>query len=782
MHGIPTCRCSMRCATTLGLHAAKFGCGLGQCGSCTVLLDDAPVRSCSVRLRDVAARRVVTAEGLGSPERPHPVQAAFIAEQAAQCGYCTNGMVMTAVALLRTHPRPTRGTGTAGIGGEPLSLRLARSRPARCAARGRKRRRPDHGTREPRLVRRRDVDAARLARSRSAGRGLRLRVVGDAGPWPIRSAERRRAHPAARRGRLVPRRSRRRHDRRPLGQGRSRHRASHRDAPDGRRGARRHGRPHRAHRGRHRIDAQPGPDGRKHRRDAWRCRAAPGRGDGARGAAGDRRRAAALAGGRPRARRRRSARAWWAQHRLRRADRRARLRRQDEPEGAAQAALGIRAGRPVAAAPRHTGQGHRSPCLRPRPRRSRHAARPRAAAAGGGCEGRGGRRFLDRRAARGADRPHRGFRRRRRRRRVGRGARRARAQGALERQRGADRQRRPGRVGARGPVRRRRDPGRQRRPRARCGARRLRRCAAGDVRVADPVARLDRPVVRGRRRAPDGGTVWTASQATHRFLNVFAALVELPREKLRVDLSRRRRLLRHERARRCRRRCRAALEGGRQARARAMEPRGRAGLGPQGPAATARAARRADVRRSHRRLANRHVGAARDGQPRMGAAARAARGRHAPAGRSTRRAGLAERRSAVPGPRDQGRGALARAGAAQAVEHPRAGQGRQLLRGRELRRRARREGQGRSTGVSAARPVGSARRRSDPPRGADDRLASEAVAGAGRSGCGRRRPRHGLHPLQEQRDLRRRRDGSRGRAQALARSRSGASAAPTTAG
>jgi nicotinate dehydrogenase subunit A len=101
----------------LGLHAAKFGCGLGQCGSCTVLLDDAPVRSCSVRLRDVAARRVVTAEGLGSPERPHPVQAAFIAEQAAQCGYCTNGMVMTAVALLRGQPRPTREQAQQALAG-----------------------------------------------------------------------------------------------------------------------------------------------------------------------------------------------------------------------------------------------------------------------------------------------------------------------------------------------------------------------------------------------------------------------------------------------------------------------------------------------------------------------------------------------------------------------------------------------------------------------------------------------------------------------------------------
>ena len=91
----------------LGLHAAKFGCGLGQCGACTVLLDDAPVRSCTVKLGDAAGRRVVTAEGLGSPERPHPVQAAFIAEQAAQCGYCTNGMVMQAKALLDRVPRPS---------------------------------------------------------------------------------------------------------------------------------------------------------------------------------------------------------------------------------------------------------------------------------------------------------------------------------------------------------------------------------------------------------------------------------------------------------------------------------------------------------------------------------------------------------------------------------------------------------------------------------------------------------------------------------------------------
>src|SRR5246127_3249186 len=95
----------------LGLHAAKFGCGLGQCGACIVLLDDAPVRSCTVRVGDVAGRRVVPAEGLGSPVKPHAVQAAFIAEQAAQCGYCTNGMVMSTVALLRRVPKPTREEG-----------------------------------------------------------------------------------------------------------------------------------------------------------------------------------------------------------------------------------------------------------------------------------------------------------------------------------------------------------------------------------------------------------------------------------------------------------------------------------------------------------------------------------------------------------------------------------------------------------------------------------------------------------------------------------------------
>ena len=101
----------------LGLHAAKFGCGLGQCGACTVLVDDKPVRACRLKVSDAQGRRVTTAEGLGSPEQPHPVQAAFIAEQAAQCGYCTNGMVMGVVALLAQTPRPSREQAQAALAG-----------------------------------------------------------------------------------------------------------------------------------------------------------------------------------------------------------------------------------------------------------------------------------------------------------------------------------------------------------------------------------------------------------------------------------------------------------------------------------------------------------------------------------------------------------------------------------------------------------------------------------------------------------------------------------------
>ncbi|HSF06794.1 MAG TPA: (2Fe-2S)-binding protein [Methylomirabilota bacterium] len=84
----------------LGLHGPKFGCGLAQCGSCTVLVDGKAVRSCSVAVGKLGPGKVVTLEGLGTVQKPHPVQQAFIEEQAAQCGYCINGMVMQATAFL----------------------------------------------------------------------------------------------------------------------------------------------------------------------------------------------------------------------------------------------------------------------------------------------------------------------------------------------------------------------------------------------------------------------------------------------------------------------------------------------------------------------------------------------------------------------------------------------------------------------------------------------------------------------------------------------------------
>jgi len=91
----------------LGLNNPRFGCGLGQCGACTVLVNGAAVRSCMVTVSSVTGKKIVTLEGLGTPERPHPVQQAFIDEQALQCGYCANGWVMTAAALLEANPAPS---------------------------------------------------------------------------------------------------------------------------------------------------------------------------------------------------------------------------------------------------------------------------------------------------------------------------------------------------------------------------------------------------------------------------------------------------------------------------------------------------------------------------------------------------------------------------------------------------------------------------------------------------------------------------------------------------
>jgi nicotinate dehydrogenase subunit A len=91
----------------LGLHGPRFGCGLGQCGACTVHVDGQAVRSCVTPVSSLKpGAKIVTLEGLGTPDKPHPVQAAFIAEQAAQCGYCINGMIMQSAALLAENKKP----------------------------------------------------------------------------------------------------------------------------------------------------------------------------------------------------------------------------------------------------------------------------------------------------------------------------------------------------------------------------------------------------------------------------------------------------------------------------------------------------------------------------------------------------------------------------------------------------------------------------------------------------------------------------------------------------
>jgi nicotinate dehydrogenase subunit A len=91
----------------LGLHGPRFGCGLGQCGACTVHVDGKAVRSCITPMASVAGKSITTLEGLGEPGRLHPLQTAFIDEQAVQCGYCINGMIMQAADFLQTNPRPS---------------------------------------------------------------------------------------------------------------------------------------------------------------------------------------------------------------------------------------------------------------------------------------------------------------------------------------------------------------------------------------------------------------------------------------------------------------------------------------------------------------------------------------------------------------------------------------------------------------------------------------------------------------------------------------------------
>ena len=101
----------------LGLTGAKYGCGLGQCGACTVIVDGEAVRACQMSVAKAAGRKVTTIEGLGAPGKPHPLQAAFVAEQAAQCGYCVAGMVMAGAAALARNPALTRADAKQALAG-----------------------------------------------------------------------------------------------------------------------------------------------------------------------------------------------------------------------------------------------------------------------------------------------------------------------------------------------------------------------------------------------------------------------------------------------------------------------------------------------------------------------------------------------------------------------------------------------------------------------------------------------------------------------------------------
>ncbi|GAB2900297.1 (2Fe-2S)-binding protein [Paralcaligenes sp. KSB-10] len=92
----------------LKLHGPKFGCGLSECGACTIIMDGSAIRSCVTPVSAAQGKKITTLEGLGTPEKPHPLQQAFIDEQAAQCAYCINGIIMTAKAFLDHNPKPSR--------------------------------------------------------------------------------------------------------------------------------------------------------------------------------------------------------------------------------------------------------------------------------------------------------------------------------------------------------------------------------------------------------------------------------------------------------------------------------------------------------------------------------------------------------------------------------------------------------------------------------------------------------------------------------------------------
>ena len=232
----------------LSLTGAKYGCGLGQCGACTVIVDGEAVRSCRMPVSTATGKKITTIEGLGTPEKPHPLQAAFIAEQAAQCGYCATGMVMTGAALLATQAASHARGRAAGARRQSLPLRHARAHPARDAARRGEDDRMSALVLPPRIP-----ASGRRARRRLRASGAGLAHSSSRAPTPRWA---RRSTPDA--GRRLRRRQRRRLGDDLLRQGRPRPGPAHRDSADGRRGARHRRRTHRDDRGRHRADARPG--------------------------------------------------------------------------------------------------------------------------------------------------------------------------------------------------------------------------------------------------------------------------------------------------------------------------------------------------------------------------------------------------------------------------------------------------------------------------------------------------------------------------------------------
>ena len=506
---------------SLSLTGAKFGCGLGQCGACTVIVDGEAVRSCRMPVSNAAGKKITTIEGLGTPDKPHPLQAAFVAEQAAQCGYCVTGMVMTGAAALRA---------------SQISAARMRSRrlPAICAAAARTtgycgrccaRR---QGDRMSTAVAPRIPASGRRARRRVHLARARRRAAACAWRGGARQDARHR------RGRRVRRRQWRRLGDDLLGQGRSRSGPADRDSADGGRRARHRRRTDRDDRGRHRADARPGCD-RRQQRDHARRRADPaGSGDRPRGADRARRRPApanrrrnsipstARSGRNPAAPA--SASANWsatsASDSRSMPKRRSATRRRTRSSGS------------LCARPDIPAKVDGPPRIRPRFQARRHAARPRRSPAGGRREARRCRRGVDQAIPGAAVVRINDFLGVVAAGRMGRDVGGAPAQGAVVGIGAVARRRSRARLDARRPVRSGRDAGEKRRCAAvaRIGGKKVRAefywpmqshasmgpsCAVADVR--------------------DGkATVWSASQATHRFRETIAKALALPKDAVRV--------------------------------------------------------------------------------------------------------------------------------------------------------------------------------------------------------------------------------------------------------